>query len=91
MKIKTVALSVLIVQLVILALICWTWYNIFSADFGGLEGVMGIFLIAGTFYYFALTVCAYILFKKAEESKNFYLKILFVSVLSLAPLIYIYF
>ncbi len=81
MKIKTVALSVLIVQLVILALICWTWYRTFVSDFGGGEmaGAMGILLIISTIYYFALTVCAYILFKKAEESKNFYFKILLIA------------
>jgi hypothetical protein len=93
MNVKAITLSLLIVQLIILAIVCWTWYNMFNSAFGGemADGVGVIILIISAAYYFGLAVWSYILFKKGNENQNIVLQILLIVMLSAFPAIYLFF
>ena len=91
MNAKAVALTLLILHLIILAIICWTWYNMNTSDFAGemTYGIASILLLFSTIYYFALTVWTYILFKKGNQNRNIVLQILVIVAFSAIPPMYL--
>lgn len=73
-KMKTIALTFLVLHVAILIFICATWYryNRNVAEFGGemADGIFAIVLFIATIYYFGLTVWTYSIYKKAQQNKG---------------------
>ena len=87
MNLRTITLSIFIAHILILATICWAWYDMITSPLS--DGLTSLFLLVGAGYYFSMTVLSYLLVK-TKDRKHLIFRIALIVAFSGTPLVLLF-